>query len=144
MTHSILPIRSLRENCTHVNQFRRWVNDSPPRGTKVAGNMLEWVLHFEASKEVPQFTINLGADSLEVACWWRWDRNLERRRPSIPRPGLLHIHENGGRRQNAVNRKEADAMILVKETPNRTQHNNAYRSQKMPKKIVYFILIPCS
>ena len=70
MTHPVLPIRSLRENCTHVNQFRRWVNDSPPRGTKVASNMIEWILHFEASKEVPQFTINLGADSLEVACWW--------------------------------------------------------------------------
>ena len=71
MTHPVLPIRSLRENCTNVNQFRTWVNDSPPRGTKIAGNMLEWILHFEASKEVPQFTINLGAESLEVACWWR-------------------------------------------------------------------------
>ena len=33
--------------------------------------MLEWVLHFEDSKEVPQFTIDLGTDSLKVACWWR-------------------------------------------------------------------------
>jgi hypothetical protein len=68
---AILPIRSLRENCTHVNQFRRWINDSPPRETKVANNMLEWILHFEALREVPQFTINLGAHSLEIACWWR-------------------------------------------------------------------------
>ena len=68
MTHPVLPIRSLKENCSHVNQLRRWVNDRPPRSTKVADDMLEWVLHFEDSKEVPQFTIDLGADSLEVAC----------------------------------------------------------------------------
>ena len=71
MTHPVLPIRSLKENCSHVNQFRRWVNDVPTRSTKIADNMLEWVLHFEDSKEVPQFTIDLGADSLEVAYWWR-------------------------------------------------------------------------
>ena len=71
MTHPVLPIRSLKENCSHVNQFRRWVNDRPTRSTKVADDMLEWVLHFEESKEVPQFTIDLGADSLEVAYWWR-------------------------------------------------------------------------
>ena len=71
MTHPVLPIRSLKENCSHINQLRRWVNDRPPRSTQVADDMLKWVLHFEESKEVPQFTINLGADSLEVACWWR-------------------------------------------------------------------------
>ena len=71
MTHPVLPIRSLKEDCSHVNQFRRWVNDRPTRSTKVANDMLEWVLHFEDSRELPQFTIDLGADSLEVACWWR-------------------------------------------------------------------------
>ena len=71
MTHKILPVRSLEENCTHVNQYRRWINDNPPRGTKVASKMLEWVLHFEASKEDPQFTINLDASSLEATWWWR-------------------------------------------------------------------------
>ena len=71
MTHPVLPIRSLKENCSHVNQFRRWVNDVPTRSTKIADNMLEWVLHFEDSKEVPQFTIDLSSDSLEVAYWWR-------------------------------------------------------------------------
>ena len=71
MTHKILPVRSLEENCTHVNQYRRWINDNPPRGTKVASKMLEWVLHFEASKEDPQFTINLDASSLESTWWWR-------------------------------------------------------------------------
>jgi hypothetical protein len=30
MTHPVLLIRSLRENCSQVNQFRGWVNDSPP------------------------------------------------------------------------------------------------------------------
>ena len=71
MTHKILPVRSLEENCTHVNQYRRWINDNPPRGTKVASKMLEWVLHFEASKEDPQFTMNLDASSLEATWWWR-------------------------------------------------------------------------
>ena len=37
----------------------------------MADDMLEWVLHFEESRDVPQFTIDLKADSLEVACWWR-------------------------------------------------------------------------
>ena len=72
MTHPILPIRSIEENCSQVNQFRQWVNDRTTRSTEAADDMLDWVLHFEESKLVPQFTINLGADSLEVACWWRY------------------------------------------------------------------------
>ena len=70
-THKILPVRSLEENVTHVNQYRRWINDDPPRGTKIADKMLGWVLHFEASKEDPQFTMNLDASSLEATWWWR-------------------------------------------------------------------------
>ena len=27
MTHPVLPIRSLKEDCSHVNQFRQWVFD---------------------------------------------------------------------------------------------------------------------
>jgi hypothetical protein len=71
MSHITLPVRSLRENCTHVNQLRRWIDDHPPRESGVANKMLEWVLHFEELKDVPQFTINFGADTLEVAYWWR-------------------------------------------------------------------------
>ena len=71
MTHITLPVRSLRENCTHVNQLRRWIDDHPPRESGVANNMLEWILHFEELKDVPQYTINFGADTLEVAYWWR-------------------------------------------------------------------------
>ena len=71
MSHIKLPVRSLRENCTHVNQLRRWIDDHPPRESEVANKMLEWVLHFEELKDVPQFTINFGADTLEVAYWWR-------------------------------------------------------------------------
>ena len=72
MTHPRLPIRSLEENCSHVNQYRRWVNDKPTRSTEVADKMLQWVDHFEASKVVPIYTITLDADSLEVTCWWRY------------------------------------------------------------------------
>ena len=71
MSHIKLPVRSLRENCTHVNQLRRWIDDHPPRESGVANKMLEWILHFEELKDVPQFTINFGADTLEVAYWWR-------------------------------------------------------------------------
>ena len=71
MSHITLPVRSLRENCTHVNQLRRWIDDHPPRESGVANKMLEWILHFEELKDVPQFTINFGADTLEVAYWWR-------------------------------------------------------------------------
>ena len=71
MTHEILPVRSLEENVSHVNQYRRWINDDPPRATKIADKMLGWVLHFEASKEDPQFTIHLDSSSVEVAWWWR-------------------------------------------------------------------------
>ena len=63
-------------------------------------------------------------DRLLVAKFLRRDRNLERRRPSIPRPGLLRTHENGGRRRNAVNRKEADVMILAKELKKRRTELN--------------------
>ena len=71
MSHIELPVRSLRENCTHVNQLRRWINDHPPRESGMANKMLEWILHFEELKDVPQFTINFGANTLEVAYWWR-------------------------------------------------------------------------
>ena len=71
MSHITLPVRSLRENCTHVNQLRRWIDDHPPRESEVANKMLEWVLHFEELKDVPQFTINFGADTLVIAYWWR-------------------------------------------------------------------------
>ena len=47
MTHPRLPIRSLEENCSHVNQYRRWVNDKPTRSTEVADKMLDWIDHFE-------------------------------------------------------------------------------------------------
>ena len=59
-----------------------------------------------------------------MAAFLRRDRNLERRRPSIPRPGLLRTHENGGGRQNAINRKEADAMMLVKKLKKRRTELN--------------------
>ena len=71
MTHEILPVRSLEENVSHVNQYRRWISDDPPRATKIADKMLDWVLHFEASKDDPQFTIHLYSSSVEVAWWWR-------------------------------------------------------------------------
>ena len=61
MTHSVLPIRSVEENCSHVNQLRRWINDRPTRGTQMADDMLKWVLHFEESKEVQQFTLKQKA-----------------------------------------------------------------------------------
>ena len=34
--------------------------------------MLDWVDHFEASRLVPQYTINLDANSLEATCWWQY------------------------------------------------------------------------
>ena len=71
MSHETLPVRSLREDCTPVNQFRRWIDDNPPRESRVANTMLEWILHFEALRDVPQFTINFGADTLEIVYWWR-------------------------------------------------------------------------
>ena len=71
MSHATLPVRSLKENCTHVNQYRRYIDDNPPRESEVADNMLAWVLHFEALRDVPQFTINFRAETLEAAYWWR-------------------------------------------------------------------------
>ena len=71
MSHATLPVRSLEENCTHVNQYRRWIDDNPPRESEMADNMLAWVLHFEALRDVPQFTINFRAETLEAAYWWR-------------------------------------------------------------------------
>ena len=71
-SHPRLPIRSLEENCSHVKQYRRWVNDEPTRSTEKVDDILRWMDHFEASKVVPIHTITLDVDSLEVTCWWRY------------------------------------------------------------------------
>ena len=33
--------------------------------------MLGWACHFNASRDIPMYTVNLSADSLEETCWWR-------------------------------------------------------------------------
>ena len=70
--HPRLPIRSLKENCSHAEQYRRWVNDMPCRSTERSDEISRWIDHFEASKVVPMHTVNLDVDSLEVTRWWRY------------------------------------------------------------------------
>ena len=108
------------------------MNDRPPRSTKVADDMLEWVLHFEDSKEVPQFTIDLGADSLEVACWWRHfcveigilsvNNQVFRDLVCSAPAGMKEAEED--RMQYAVrNRREPSTMMLVENRKRRRKLN---------------------
>ena len=71
-SHPRLPIRSLKENCSHAEQYRRWVNDMPCRSTERSDEKSRWIDHFEVSKVVPMHTVNLDVDSLEVTRWWRY------------------------------------------------------------------------
>ena len=52
-THPRLPVRSLEEDCSHINQYLRWVDDKPTRSTAVQDTMLEWAHHFDAPKGRP-------------------------------------------------------------------------------------------
>ena len=69
--HPQLPIRSLDEDCSSAEQYRRWVNDMPTRGSEKIKGMVRWMDHFEAAKEVPIHTISLDISSLDVTRWWR-------------------------------------------------------------------------
>ena len=68
--HPRLPIRSLDEGCSHAEQYRRWINDIPTRRSERLKEMVRWMYHFEAAKEVPIHTVTLNVDSLDVTCWW--------------------------------------------------------------------------
>ena len=43
----------------------------PTRGSERIKEMIRWMDHFEAAKEVPIHTITLDISSLEVTRWWR-------------------------------------------------------------------------
>ena len=43
----------------------------PTRGSERIKEMICWMDHFEAAKEVPIHTITLDVDSLDVTQWWR-------------------------------------------------------------------------
>ena len=43
----------------------------PTRGSEKIKEMVRWMDHFEAAKEVPIHTVTLDVDSLDVTCWWR-------------------------------------------------------------------------
>ena len=70
-SHPRLPIRSLDEGCSHAEHYRHWVNDMPTRRSERLDEMVGWMDHFEAAREVPIHTVNLDVDSLDVTCWWR-------------------------------------------------------------------------
>ena len=43
----------------------------PTRGSERIKEMIHWMDHFEAAKEVPIHTITLDISSLDVTRWWR-------------------------------------------------------------------------
>ena len=43
----------------------------PTRGSEKIKEMVRWMDHFEAAKEVPIHTITLDINSLDVTRWWR-------------------------------------------------------------------------
>ena len=69
--HPRLPIRSLDEDCSSAEKYRRWVNDRPTRGSEKINEMNHWINHYQAAKEVPIHTITLDINSLDVTRWWR-------------------------------------------------------------------------
>ena len=68
--HPRLPIRSLDEDCSSAEKYWRWVNDRPTRGSEKIKEIVRWMDHFEAAKEVPIHTITLDISSLNVTRWW--------------------------------------------------------------------------
>ena len=68
-SHPQLPIWSLDERCSDAEQYQRWVNEMPTRGTERLNEMDKWISHFEAAKMVPIHTVTLTIDSLDVTIW---------------------------------------------------------------------------
>ena len=66
-----LSMQFLDEGCSHAEQYRRWINDILTRRSERLKEMVRWMDHFEAPKEVPIHTVTLDVDSLDVTRWWR-------------------------------------------------------------------------
>ena len=69
-SHSRLPIHSLAKDCTHAEQHRRWIDDSPTRSTEILPEINLWIKHFEAARTNPIHLITLSPESLDRTRWW--------------------------------------------------------------------------
>ena len=69
-SHDRLPIRSLDERCTAAEQYRRWVDDEPTRGTELLLKLNRWIRHFEAAKQNPIHIVTLSPEGLDETRWW--------------------------------------------------------------------------
>ena len=69
-SHDRLPIRSLDERCTAAEQYRRWVDDEPTRGTELLPKLNRWITHFEKARQMPIHTVNLSTEGLNETRWW--------------------------------------------------------------------------
>ena len=65
-----LPIRSLGEPGTPVEQHKRWINDEPYRETEVKTEKKRWIKHFRRNKRSRAQFQDLDGESRKRSNWW--------------------------------------------------------------------------
>ena len=71
LNHPDLPIRSIFEPGTPAEQYRKWLNDDPPRIHEIRPEIERWKKHFRLSKERPVALDDFDGDGTEKLVWWR-------------------------------------------------------------------------
>ena len=65
-----LPIRSLGEPGTPVEQHKKSINDVPCRATEVEAEKKRWINHFRHGKTSPAQSQDLDGEGRKRSVWW--------------------------------------------------------------------------
>ena len=63
-----LPIRSINEPGTPIEQHRKWINNEPCRETEVEAEKKRWINHFRQTKKSPAQSQELEKEGKKR--WW--------------------------------------------------------------------------
>ena len=65
-----LPIRSLNDPGTPVEQHRKWINEEPCRETEVEAERKRWINQFRQTKKSPAQSQEQDGEGKKRSVWW--------------------------------------------------------------------------
>jgi hypothetical protein len=71
MSHPYLPIRSLFEPGSPVEQYKKWLSENPLRIHQIRTEIDKWREHFKLSKARPVALDDFDEAGTEIMVWWR-------------------------------------------------------------------------
>ena len=71
LTHPYLPIRSLLEPGSPVEQYKKWLSENPLRIHQIRPEIDKWREHFKLSKARPVALDDFDEAGTEIMVWWR-------------------------------------------------------------------------